>query len=88
MLLDTKRHVDGSDFRLLADQLSEPMTSIIYLQEKIKAGESPTEILIVEHNLTLAQLHFIFKDKRQDIIDEIENFLKKECNCTNHNSIL
>lgn len=88
MLLDTERQIDGQDYRLLADQLSETMTRIKYLQGRIKAGESPTEILIMEHDVTPAQLHFFFKDKRQDIIDEIENFLKKECNCTNHKSIL
>lgn len=88
MLLDTERQFDGQDYRLLADQLSETMTRIKYLQGRMKAGESPTEILIMEHDVTPAQLHFFFKDKRQDIIDEIEKFLKKECNCTNHKSIL
>lgn len=89
LLLDPQRHGDDYDYRRLADKLGKTATEITYLSGTTFAAQrSPTEVLVTQNSVTLAQLHFFFTEAREDVISVIETFLREECNCENHNSIL
>lgn len=87
--MDPQRHGHGYDYRHLAEKLGKTATEITYLSgTTFAAQKSPTEVLVTQNSVTLAQLHFFFIEVRDDVISVIETFLREECNCENHNSIL
>ena len=89
MLLDPQRDFDGYDYRYLAEKLGKSAREITYLSSTaFLAQRSPTEFLVTQNNVTPVQLHFFFTKVREDVISDIETFLREECNCENHNSTL
>lgn len=87
ILLDPERPFDGNDYRFLASKLGKTQQDIHYLGTTVvKADNSPTEVLLLESNITLGELRHHFGARREDVIDKIDDFVnkvKQECNCAN-----
>lgn len=82
--------MDGYDYRFLAEQLGCDRIAIDHLGGPIlKGGKSPTQVLVSEKNVTPLQLRDNFKDKRQDVVDETDAFIRQQgCNCSKCSSLM